>query len=257
MNVGRHRFFVWPEQLDGQQVTFSPDQQHQLRHVLRLKSGAKVRVFDGRTAYDLQVVLDSPECGRVEGICPQAAEPRTRLVMYQALTRRDKFEQILQKLTELGIATVVPVVTARGVVRQGPDERQHSRWQAIIREAAEQCGRGTIPQLLPTTPFAAAIAAAVAAGTVLMAYERSGFTTLPLSLARERGSGGEDRRAQHAVSLFVGPEGGFEPAEADLATTAGAQLVTLGPRLLRTETAAATLAALVLYELGDLSSPPG
>src|SRR5262249_44030838 len=134
----RHRFFVSSGQLRGPEVTFSAEQHHQLRHVLRLSEGDRVRVFDGASATDSLVVLGSAERGLIEGTVPQAAEPRTALVAYQALTRREKFEQVLQKLTEVGVAAVVPVLTLRGLVRKAPDERQYVRWQAIVREAAEQ-----------------------------------------------------------------------------------------------------------------------
>jgi 16S rRNA (uracil1498-N3)-methyltransferase len=270
----RHRFFVAAEQVLGHDVRFTAEQTHQLRHVLRLAAGDQVRVFDGDSATDLLVVLASAERGQVVGTVPRAPEPRTRLVGYSALTRRDKFEQVLQKLTEVGVAAIVPVLTMRALVRRGPDERQRQRWKAILREAAEQSGRGVVPGLLPAVSLAAALRDATAAGAVLIAYEGGGATlrqalsqphpqrsglshhlqpapALPLALDSDRGLRGEGR----TVSLFVGPEGGFDPSEVALATRLGARLVTLGPRIMRTETAAPVFAALVLYELGDLSSP--
>jgi 16S rRNA (uracil1498-N3)-methyltransferase len=244
--VKQHRLFVSAEQLDGDLVTFSTEQWHQLRSVLRLRSGDRVRVFDGREPVDRVVKLIGAAAGRVVDGQPQAAEPRTRLVVYPALLQRDKFEPVLQKLTEIGAAAIVPLLTARGVVRDAPDDRRQARWRAILREAAEQCGRGVVPELVPALSFSAAVARATAEGTVLVAYE------------------GEQHRAglrealsdvQPTVSLFIGPEGGFAREEVACARDAGARLITLGPRILRSETAAPLLAALVLYELGDLSSP--
>jgi len=173
---------------------------------------------------------------------PQPPEPRTRLVAYPSLLQRDKFEPVLQKLTEIGAAAIAPVITARALVREAPDERRLARWRAIMREATEQSGRGVVPELLPVVGFANAIDGAT--GRVIMAYE------------------GERRRGLHSalvsgsneVALFVGPEGGYAPDEAEAAVRAGAVLITLGPRILRTETASPLLAALVLHELGDLSS---
>ena len=238
----RHRFFVDPAQINGQAVSFSKEQAHHIRHVLRLQAGATVRVFDGVEPVDRVVVLTAGTAGRVSAARPQAAEPRTRLVVYPALLQRDKFESVLQKLTEIGAAAIVPVLTARALVREPPDDRRQIRWRAILREATEQCGRGVVPSLLPTAPLAAALQSA--AGTVLMAYEGERHRQLKEAL-----SGGAQ-----TVSLFVGPEGGYDPSEAALAEAAGARLITLGPRVLRTETASPLLAALVLYELGDLSS---
>jgi 16S rRNA (uracil1498-N3)-methyltransferase len=237
-----HRFFVSADQLRGDAVRFSEDQAHQLRSVLRLRIGDVVRVFDGLTPVDRLVELVGPGQGAVVDTRPQPAEPKTKLAMYPALLHRDKFEPVLQKLTEIGAAAITPVITARSLVREPPDQRRQERWRAILREAAEQCGRGVVPDLLPAKAFAQAIDSAE--GTVVVAYERE----------RRRGLRDVLVPPPPSVALFVGPEGGFAPEEADCAERAGAHLVTLGRRVLRTETASPVLAALVLYELGDLSS---
>jgi 16S rRNA (uracil1498-N3)-methyltransferase len=242
--VKQHRFFVAAEQLGGDQVTFSTAQWHQIHSVLRLRPGDRVRVFDGRERLDRVVELGRAATGRVVLCVDQAAEPRTRLVVYPALLQRDTFEPILQKLTEIGVAVIAPLLTARGVVRAAPDEGRLTRWRAIVREAAEQCGRGVLPQLLPALPFASAVERALADGTVLVAYEGERQRTVRDALSD----------VQSTVSLFIGPEGGFAPQEVARAGDAGARLITLGPRILRSETASPLLAALVLYELGDLSS---
>jgi 16S rRNA (uracil1498-N3)-methyltransferase len=240
----KHRFFVSSDQLQGDAVNFSPEQWHQLHTVLRLRVGDCVGVFDGVEPVDRRVELVGPATGRVVDEQPQAPEPRTRLVAYPSLLQRDKFELVLQKLTEVGAAAIVPVLSARSLVRQPPDEGRQARWRAILREAAEQSRRGVVPELLPALDFARAVERAMGEGTVVMAYEEERRRSLHAALDG----------AQPTVSIFVGPEGGYEPAEAAAAERAGAQLVTLGPRVLRTETASPLLAALVLYELGDLSS---
>jgi 16S rRNA (uracil1498-N3)-methyltransferase len=241
--ITRHRFLVHPDQVQGTNVVFSTQQWHQIERVLRLRAGDSVLVFDGVNLVDSVVVLTGSGRGRVEGTRPQAAEPNTQLVVYPALLQRDKFEVVLQKLTEIGAAAIVPVLTARGLVRAAPDEHRETRWRSIVREATEQCGRGVVPNLLPTQPFSEAVIKN-APGTVIVAYEGERRRSLKSAL---RGAGA-------TVSLFVGPEGGYEPTEATCAAAAGAHLITLGPRILRTETASPMLAALVLYELGDLSS---
>jgi 16S rRNA (uracil1498-N3)-methyltransferase len=237
-----HRFLVDPDQIRDDGVAFSRQQWHQIERVLRLRSGDSVRVFDGVQPVDYVVQLTGTAVGQLEGTRPQAAEPKTRLVVYPALLQRDKFEVVLQKLTEIGAAAIVPVVTARSLVREPPDERRAARWQSILREATEQCGRGAVPALRPTLPFAQAIMQAE--GTVVMAYERELRRNLKQAL----------QGAPSTVALFVGPEGGYSAEEADCARQTGASLITLGPRVLRAETASPLLAALVLYELGDLSS---
>jgi 16S rRNA (uracil1498-N3)-methyltransferase len=239
-----HRFFVTPEHIQGEEVRFADAQVHQMRSVLRLRAGDHVQVFDGTTACDLVVELEAGlERGRVVGQQAQAPEPRTRLVVYPALLQRDKFESVLQKLTEVGVAAIVPVITDRTLVREAPDDRRRQRWTAILREAAEQSGRGVVPRLLPTSSFSDSVVKAE--GTRLVAYEGERERDLHAALASR----------PPCVSVFVGPEGGFTPEEVALAREAQADVVTLGPRVLRTETASPVLAALVLYELGDLSWP--
>jgi 16S rRNA (uracil1498-N3)-methyltransferase len=242
----KHRFLVASEASTDSEVIFSADQAHQLQHVLRLRTGDHVRVFDGVEPVDRVVELVGPARGRVVGVCAQAAEPRTRLVVYPALLQRDKFEQVLQALTTLGVSAIVPVLTSRALVRQMPDMPRLARWQAIVREAVEQCGRGVVPTLGPALAFEDAVAQAAVRGRVVMAHEGERQATLHDALL--------DTGAD--VALFVGPEGGYAPEEVMCARSAGARLVTLGPRVLRTETASPVLAALVLYELGDLSSGP-
>src|SRR5207248_5192533 len=135
-----------------------PEQWHQLHTVLRLRIGDSVGVFDGVQRIDRRVELVGPGTGKIVNAEPQAPEPRTRLVVYPSLLQRDKFEVVLQKLTEIGAAAIVPVITARSLVREAPDQRRHGRWRAILREAAEQSGRGVLPDLLPSQTFDAAIA---------------------------------------------------------------------------------------------------
>jgi 16S rRNA (uracil1498-N3)-methyltransferase len=238
-----HRFWVAGEQLDAEQVRFTQEQAHQLRSVLRLRSGDQVRVFDGLNMADRLVELTDAGTGRVVGEVAQPPEPRTRLSVFPALLQRDKFEVVLQKLTEVGAAAITPVITARSLVREAPDARRYARWRAILREAAEQCGRGVVPELLAVEPLWAALEGAD--GRLVVAYEG------------ERQRELRDALAEHpsVVSILVGPEGGYTSDEVDCARRQGAEVVTLGPRVLRTETASPLLAALVLYELGDLSWP--
>jgi 16S rRNA (uracil1498-N3)-methyltransferase len=239
-----HRFRVSADQLSGAQVRFTDAQAHQMRSVLRLRAGDQVRVFEGLTPTDLVVELTDVARGTVIARAAQAPEPRTKLSVYPALLQRDKFEVVLQKLTEIGVAAIAPVITGRSLVRDAPDERRYVRWRAILHEAAEQCGRGVIPELLPVQPLATALEKTH--GRRVMAYEGERGCLLGAALA--------DRPSE--VALFVGPEGGYTPEEVVSAQRSGTHVVTLGPRVLRAETAALVGAALVLYELGDLSWPP-
>jgi 16S rRNA (uracil1498-N3)-methyltransferase len=237
-----HRFLT--TERHGDEVEFSTAQARQIERVLRLRPGDRVRAFDGEGPIDLVVVLTGPSVGHIVERCPQPPEPRTRLVAYPALLRRDKFEPVLRKLTELGVASIVPVLTARGLVREPPDAARLARWQAILQEATEQSGRGRVPRLHAAMQFDEAVRRASQEGATVLAYEEERHATLREAL----------RDAGDTVSIFVGPEGGYTREEARLAREIGARVITLGPRVLRTETASPVLAALVLHERGDLSS---
>lgn len=239
-----HRFFVPPSAIHGDQVRFSPDQAHQIRSVLRLRSGDEAEVLDGeggRYRAALYYSGKNDVFAHILQTLSAGGEPAGELILCQAIARGERFDWVLQKGVELGVTHFQPIVTRR-TVRRSPGEGQHQRWERILREAAEQCLRGRLPQLLPEISFEQALA------------QRRGLTLLPATSAarpvRQALVG-----AAWPVTLFVGPEGGFDPAEVALARTAGVDLVGLGPRVLRTETAAVVLLALVVSALGELDRP--
>ncbi|CUS04644.2 Ribosomal RNA small subunit methyltransferase E [Candidatus Promineifilum breve] len=243
-----HRFFILPSQIGHQTVRFDADQAHQMRRVLRLRPGDRVLALDGRgRQYEvvLEEVSNARATGRVATQSEAGGEPGARLTLFQSLLPRDKFEWVLQKGTEVGVSTFAPVITRRSLVR-GDDvtAEKMTRWERIIREAAEQCGRGLLPRLLPPAPFSAAIVAAAALDRAVIAWEGESRRALGEALSQS----GE----RPEVGLFIGPEGGFEMEEIEEAAAQGIVAVTLGRRILRTETAAVVGAALLLYELGEL-----
>lgn len=244
-----HRFFVDPDHIRGDRVNFSPEQAHQLDRVLRLRAGDRVVVLDGRgTEYDVALaeVTRRTARGTIEARREATGEPATTLVLYQSLLRRDKFEWVLQKGTEVGVAVFVPVITRRSLVRDAGKVTadREARWTRILTEAAEQAGRGRVPALHSPMAFSDAVAEATAReGSALLAHGDAAGLRLGHALTTEGIS---------TVSLFIGPEGGYEPDEVAEAGAAGIQPVTLGPRVLRTETAAVVAAALVFHELGQM-----
>ncbi|MBV9359027.1 MAG: RsmE family RNA methyltransferase [Chloroflexi bacterium] len=247
----RHRFYVAPQQVLGGQVEFSAEQAYQLTTVLRMRVGEPVRVFDGVSEADLVVRLSRlssrAAAGEIEGTQAYATEPRTQLTAYPALLGRDKLDQVLQKLVEVGVARIVPVRTARSIVRELPDGERRERWRRIVREAAEQSGRGHVPEVGEPRALAQALAEATATSTVLLAQEDEHARPLR----------GVLRQLTHRerLSIFVGPEGGYTAGEVAQARAGGARVVSLGPRALRTETASPVLAALILYELDTEVEP--
>ncbi len=248
-----HRFFISRDQLHGLVVRFDDVQAHQMRRVLRLRPGDRVVALDG-VGLQYEVALEEVTNSRVTGLvaaqAPAAGEPRARLTLFQSLLQRDKFEWVLQKGTEIGVAEFVPVITRRSLVRDADDVGEHKleRWRRIIREAAEQSGRGRLPALRTPAPFEFAAAEARAYERALIAWEGERRRTVGDCL-----DGARDADVAH-VALYIGPEGGYEAAEVQEAEAFGARAVTLGPRVLRTETAAIVGAALVLHELGEMGA---
>lgn len=241
-----HRFFVPPQLITPTRASLPPEAARQAASVLRLRPGERIILLDNlgwEYILLLEQVSSSAVSGRVLEKQPAGGEPAVPVWLYQALTNREKFEWILQKSAELGAAGVTPILTERSLVRQAVEEK-HERWQRILQEAAEQSARGRIPVLKPAMPLKEALAEACPAGLGLFAWEEEKAAGLGQAV-QQAGKPGQ-------ISLFIGPEGGFSLAEADLARQAGAQVVTLGRRILRTETAALASLAVVMHALGEL-----
>jgi len=248
-----HRFFLPPECFREQEVTFPTSVARQMSSVLRLHPGQRVIAID-RQGFEHEVELLKIERGTAYGRAHSsrmvASEPHTRLTLYLCLTQREKFEGMLQKGTELGAYAFVPVISSRSLVQhQDEPSKKHERWQRIVQEAAEQSGRGRVPVVHPTQPFETALQQASQENDrLLIPWEREQQTDLHQVLVS---APGEPIAAQTMrVAVVIGPEGGFSTEEIAFAEQAGFQSITLGPRILRMETAAIVITALVLYELG-------
>lgn len=241
-----HRFFVSPASIQKGTVHFSSAQAHQLLDVLRMRGGDEILVLDNAGS-EYRVVLNQMTRDAAEGTIQERraaeGEPKTQIILHQALLKADKFEWVLQKGTEIGIAAFVPVVTERSV--QDAGKNKFARWHQIVTEAAEQAGRGKIPPLELHQPLPIALdAAASSGGLILMPWELETMRDLNIAL----GASGAN-----VIHLFIGPEGGWAESEVVSARERGAQTITLGPRILRAETAGLAAASAILYARGDLS----
>jgi len=242
------RFFVPPGSLRARNVTLGADLAHRLGRVLRLKRGDHVLLSEGGARdYEVQLTAVSPYAVTAVVIAERAAppEPDVTLVLYQSLIRANRFDLVLEKGTEIGVSRFVPVIAARSQTQGNgePSSPRGERWERIVIEAAEQCGRGRLPSVDTPRQIEDAL------------RQARGLKLLPFEGERRRGIGAYLRglsRRPDAVSLFIGPEGGFEDAEVALAREAGAEIVSLGPRILRAETAGIVAAALTLDALGEM-----
>ena len=239
-------FFVTPEELaaDSLQLT-GENAQH--AKVLRLKAGEQVLVCDGEGMECLCAIRDVA-AGQVtlEVLERRASETEAavKVSVYLAFPKSDKLEHVIQKATELGAYEIVAFPSARCISK--PDEKSLSkkveRWQKIAASAAEQSGRGRIPQVVVLSSFNEALARAAQADKALMFYENEHAVTLRMAL---------QSAPYQTVSLLTGPEGGLEEKEVEAARKAGLQVCTLGKRILRCETAPLCALSAVMYDAGE------
>lgn len=243
-----HRFFLPIEAFQGDGVNFPHEQAHQIRNVLRMRPGQRVVALDNQGG-QYEVTLKQVDRRVVAGqiVAKQIAtnEPGVRITLCQGLMKGAKFEWVLQKGTELGVSRFLPVVTQRSIVRKPAmiAKKKMTRWRRIIREATEQSRRGRIPQLSPVVTLGAALEEAAEASLTLIPWEQASQVSLAAAIPNPR---------PDSVVLFIGPEGGFTEEEVARGRQYGAIPVTLGPRILRSETAAIVSVALVLHQLQEL-----
>jgi 16S rRNA (uracil1498-N3)-methyltransferase len=246
--VSLHRFHV-PEAAPGARLRLPEHSAHHAREVLRLRPGATVRVFDGRGA-EFEARLDSVTRGEVLArvVAPAAPRPESplRLVLAVATLKGDRMETVIQKAIELGVAEVWPVVTARtdAVGRPALHGSRQERWDKVASGAAEQCGRAVVPAVAPTVTLEGLLARAFD-GARLLFLETPGLPSVRSLPPRP------------AVLALVGPAGGWEEWEAARLAGAGFAPVSLGPRILRAETAAIAATAALQLLWGDLGAASG
>jgi 16S rRNA (uracil1498-N3)-methyltransferase len=248
-----HRFFVPTDWLEEDRVTIVGSLVHQIRNVLRLRSGDRIVVLDNsgwEREVEIARVGKEHISGQVVDKRLAAGEPRTKITLYQGVLKGKRFEFALQKGTELGIVEFVPLISDRCVIASLDDvDKKRERWQRIILEAAEQSRRGKFPRLCPAMLFRPACESARRGGLSLIPWEEAHDMEKTTSLRSVLQSA---EQPPFSVNIFVGPEGGFTSDEVDLAQQYGLVSISLGPRILRAETAGLVATAAILYELGDL-----
>jgi len=241
-----NRFFVKKDDIaDNSAIITGEDVKH-ISKVLRMAPGDKVMLCDGEGYQYLAEIADiSKEQVNLRILSAErcAAEPTHRITLYQGLPKGDKMELIVQKCVELGITEIVPVAAERSIVKIKPGEfgGKRTRYQRVAYEAAKQCGRGIIPAIAEVTTFKSADM--TRHDLIIIAYEDEKGTTLKSLLKA-------NLKAKD-IAIVIGPEGGLERAEVDVLTQKGGTAVTLGPRILRTETAGMAALAMILYEIEE------
>jgi len=237
------KYFFTPDQKQDDKIILSGETAHHLLHVLRMNPGEKIILCNGaETDYGATIEATNPKkpqvtC-KIESCAHSTTEPAAKVTLYQGLPKADKLELIIQKCVELGVHQITPVATSRSIVRIKGDKKT-ARYQRIAESAAGQSMRGIIPQINEAIPFDEALKRLDTSDHLtLVAYEAEQTCTLKQALSQNQGNCN--------INIWIGPEGGFTNDEISALTSQGAMAVTLGKRILRTETAAISMLAQVL-----------
>ena len=240
------RFFVAPEEMSGEELILTGENAQHAK-VLRLKAGEEVLVCDGKGKECVCCVRDAAPGEISLNVLERrdsVTEAAVKVSVYMAFPKADKLEHVIQKATELGAYEIVAFPSGRCISK--PDDKslkkKLERWQKLAASAAEQSGRGRIPEVVVLGSYGAALERAAKADKALMFYENEHATTLKMTL--EEGN-------FETVSLLTGPEGGLEEKEVEQARNAGLQVCTLGSRILRCETAPLCALSAVMYAAGE------
>lgn len=243
------RFFVSPSQISENEIEITGSDVNHIKNVLRMTVGEEISVSDGQGRdYFGKIAALGREAVTVhiENSWASYVELPVKMTLFQGLPKADKMELIIQKAVELGAYEIIPVVTKRTIVKldEKKEAKKLARWQGISESAAKQSGRGLIPKVGAPISFAQALSYAGTMDAVLIPYEKSEG----IEAARQTVRG---LKGKKHVGIFIGPEGGFDESEVEAAAAAGAVPVTLGKRILRTETAGLAALAVLMFELDE------
>ncbi len=248
-------FYIPPNQISENTILISGEERHHIVNVLRLKPNARIKIFDGQGN---EYLASIQSCQRETVIAEilqhrKTPPPKLKVTLFCGLPKSDKLKLIIQKTTEIGVDTIVPVICQRSVPRPKPAvlQKRLVRWQRIANESSKQCGRSYFPRVEKLMEFKECFVD-VNFDLSLILWEGEKKVGLKSVLKQnKKRSFAPDGQAKN-IGLFIGPEGGFSPEEIKTARAAGVIPVTLGTSILRTETAAIVGLALVLYEFDEL-----
>ena len=242
-----HHFFVTPAQVSGDKIYIEGSDVNHICNVLRMKKGEKLQISDGNNKkYICQIDEVTSEKVFLYIIEEKIGDTElpSKIYLFQGLPKSDKMELIIQKAVELGVYEIVPVSTKRAVVKLDVKKagKKVERWNSIAEGGAKQSGRTVIPKVRAVMTYKEALAYAKTLDVVLVPYE------LADGMNKTKEIIGRIEKGQ-SIGIFIGPEGGFEKEEVEQAMEMGAEPITLGQRILRTETARLTILSILMYQL--------
>ncbi len=243
-----YRFYIEQNQIHDDYITIEGSDVNHIKNVLRMKIGEAMILCDGQ-GMDYHCMIDTLSNDFVQAKVVKAEDTQTELpakiYLFQGLPKKDKMELIIQKAVELGVYQVVPVMMKRSVVKlddKKKEQKKLERWQSIATSAAKQSGRGIIPEVVPVMPFKEAVKMAKEMDYKVLPYEHAEGMEETKRIIK-------DVQGKKRVAVFIGPEGGFEDDEVAYAMESGIKPITLGRRILRTETAGLTILSVLMFEL--------
>jgi 16S rRNA (uracil1498-N3)-methyltransferase len=240
-----HRFYIPKADDGGDGISLGADESHHLRDVLRLGAGDEVQVFDGEGGEYLcrveTIERKTATLSILEKIEPSAPESPLELTLASAILKGEKFDLVIQKAVELGVSRFVPLLTARCDVKVKDNDRKRERWQKIAVGAAMQCGRATLMTVDAPIGFSRFV------------EENRNRKQHNILFSERGGRGFADVPMSKKITALIGPEGGWDDRELDAARERGIAIVTLGGRILRAETAAISIAAILQHRFGDIN----
>lgn len=246
-----HHFFVTPEQVQEDTIKITGSDVNHMKNVLRMKNGEQVQISDGNNRKFLCEIMSMASeeiCLRIKEELRADTELPSRIYLFQGLPKSDKMELIVQKAVELGVFAVIPVATRRAVVKLDDKKagKKIERWNSIAESAAKQSGRSLVPEVMQVMSYKEALQYAKDLDVVLIPYELAEGMSETKTIIENICPG-------QSVGIFIGPEGGFEVEEVEYATLQGAKPITLGKRILRTETAGLTTLSILMYHLESVA----
>jgi len=241
------RFFVKPDQIQNEWVIITGNDVNHMKNVLRMSPGDTLSVSDGAGTDYFCIIeaMDKDEVRlHIENSWESYKELKSRLYLFQGLPKGDKLELIIQKAVELGVYEIIPMITRRTIVKLDDSKltKKLNRWQNIAESAAKQSGRGIIPKIKKPMDFTEALSYSHSLECNLIPYERAEGVEASRKLIKSAANKG-------CIGIFIGPEGGFDAAEIELAIKAGIEPMTLGRRILRTETAGLAVLSVLMFQL--------
>lgn len=245
------KFFITQNQIENEKITIIGKDVNHIKNVLRQKNGDEIIICDNTTEQDYKCKIEKIEeekilCEIQEKI-ENNSESNVKITIFQGLPKSDKMELVIQKSVELGVYDITPIEMKRCVVKLNEKDKAKKieRWQKIAEVAAKQSGRNQIPKINDIIPVKNICKLTEKYDLILVAYEKEENTTLKQVLKEMK----QENKENLKIAVVIGPEGGIEEKEIEMLQQSGAKIITLGRRILRTETVALNMLSIILYEL--------